>query len=47
MKYGCHLNYSLIMLLVENIIKIAVTTYLGKQVSYRKGTGKLFGLWYN
>lgn len=22
-------------------------TYLGKQVSYRKGTGKLFRLWYN
>lgn len=35
------------MILVENIIKNAVTTYLGKQVSYRKGTGKLFSLWCN
>ena len=27
--------------------EIALTTYLGKQVSYRKRTERLFRLWYN
>lgn len=33
--------------LVVNILKTATTTYLGKQVSYRKETEQPFRQWYN
>lgn len=47
MKYECCLNYFLIIVLVVNILKIAVTTYQDKQVSYRKEIERLFRLSYN
>lgn len=47
MKYKCHLNYFVRMALVVNILKTAITTYLGKHVSYRKETERSFRLWYN
>lgn len=47
MKYPCTLNYFLKIVLVVSVLKTAVTTYLGKQVSYRKATERLFRLWCN
>lgn len=47
MKYKCYLNYFSKAALVVNILKTATTTYLGKQVSYRKETEQPFRLWYN